>query len=55
MDEEYLSVKEVAAMLHVSSVVVRKLIKRGELKGKRVVKEYRIAKSDLEKYMGATK
>lgn len=47
----YLSTEEVAKVLKVTRRTVIKLIEQGELKGKRVLHQYRIERKDLEAYL----
>jgi excisionase family DNA binding protein len=49
---EVLTVREVAEILRVAIRTVRELIKAKKLKAVRVGKEYRILKSELERFLG---
>lgn len=48
MDDELLTVKEVAALVKFSEQTVRKLVKQGELPGERVGRRILIPKRKLE-------
>jgi excisionase family DNA binding protein len=50
---DFLTVREVAESLRVSSMTVYRLIKSGELACTRVGKGYRIRPADLDRYLGA--
>ena len=49
---DFLTVKEVAKLLNISKVSVRKLIHTGKLRAVRIIKEYRIYKSSLDEFLG---
>lgn len=51
MQEDLLTVKEVAAYLKISIFTVREMIKAGRLKAIKVGKSYRIKRSELEKFL----
>ena len=53
MEQRAFSLKEVADILNVHSETVRRLIKAGKLKAAKIGKDYRIAKSELERYFQA--
>ena len=46
---ELLSIKDVAKILKVSQTTVRRMLARGELKGVRVGRLWRIAQSEIDK------
>ncbi len=50
--ERLYKVSEVARVLNVSSVAVRKWIKSGKLKAKRIGKLWMIPKSELKRFLG---
>ncbi|MDQ3784146.1 MAG: helix-turn-helix domain-containing protein [Actinomycetota bacterium] len=50
-EEPLLTVGEVAALLHVSNMTVYRLIKSGQLTAIRVGKNYRIRRTEVEKYL----
>jgi len=49
--EEYLTTEEISNLLKVNIVTVRRWIKSGRLPATFLAKEYRVAKSDLEKFI----
>jgi excisionase family DNA binding protein len=49
--EPLLTVGEVAGMMRVSNMTVYRLIKSGQLSAIRVGKNYRIRRSDVERYL----
>jgi len=49
--EEYISVKEIATLLKVHILTVRRWIIKGKLPAILLNKSYRIKKSDFEKYL----
>ena len=49
--ERLMTTEEVAELLRIEPVTVRRLIARGELSAYRIAGEYRIAPEDLEKYL----
>lgn len=49
--EPLLTVGEVASLMRVSNMTVYRLIKAGQLAAIRVGKNYRIRRSDVEKYL----
>jgi excisionase family DNA binding protein len=51
LDEPLLTVDEVAHRLRVSSMTVYRLIKSGQLGAMRVGKNYRLHRSDLDRYL----
>ena len=53
--EEYLTTEEIATALKVNIVTVRRWIKSGKLPATFLAKEYRVRKSDFEKFMQANK
>jgi excisionase family DNA binding protein len=55
MSDTYYSIKEVAALVRVSYLTVYRWIRAEKLKSYRVGKQYRIKKSDLNKFMNTQK
>ena len=53
VDDQLLTVMEVAAVMRVSNMTVYRLIKAGQLAAIRVGKNYRIRESDVERYLAA--
>ena len=51
--DRLLTVAEVAATMRVSNMTVYRLIKSGEVPALRVVKNYRIRESDVDRYLSA--
>ncbi len=51
--EEYLTTEEIANLLKVNIVTVRRWIKSGRLPATFLTKEYRVTKSDLEYFIKA--
>ena len=49
--EEYYSIEEVAKMLKVAYLTVYRWVKSGRLKAYKAGKQYRIKKSDLDKFI----
>ena len=49
--ENYYSVRQIAKFLSVNQITVRRWIQKKKLPAIHLDKEYRIAKSDLEKYI----
>jgi excisionase family DNA binding protein len=47
------SLKEVASILGVHPETIRRAVKAGKLKAAKIGKDYRIAKSELERYFQA--
>lgn len=50
-DEPLLTVGEVAGLMRVSNMTVYRLIKSGQLSAIRVGKNYRIRRTDVDKYL----
>lgn len=50
-EERYYTVKEIAEMLRVSQMTIVRELDRGNLKGFRVAKAWRIREEDLKKYL----
>lgn len=48
--EQVYSIDEAAQMLRVHPDTIRRMIKRGELQANRVGRQYRIPRSELEKF-----
>jgi len=48
---DLMTVREVAEMMRVSNMTVYRLIKAGQLSAIRVGKNYRIRRSDIERYL----
>ena len=51
LDEPLLTVGEVATLMRVSNMTVYRLIKGGQLAAIRVGKNYRIRRSDIQRYL----
>src|SRR5581483_984880 len=51
--ERLMTTEEVAELLRIESVTVRRLIGRGALSAYRIAGEYRVAPADLERFMDA--
>ena len=51
--ERYLTVREVAATLRVSNMIVYRLINAGELPAVRVGKSFRLREDDVNRYLAA--
>jgi len=51
MEKRFLSTQEIADILNVSPRYVTLLIKRGELKGYKVGREWRIEEEELEEFL----
>lgn len=51
LDEPLLTVGEVATLMRVSNMTVYRLIKAGQLAAIRVGKNYRIRRSDIQRYL----
>jgi putative molybdopterin biosynthesis protein len=51
MDDEFLTVKEIADKLKVKTFTVLEWIRKGELSAYKVGKEYRIKTSDFEQFL----
>jgi excisionase family DNA binding protein len=51
LDEPLLTVGEVAGIMRVSNMTVYRLIKSGQLAAIRVGKNYRIRRSDINRYL----
>lgn len=49
---EFLSVKQVASILNISMVSVRRLIHEGRLRAVRITREYRVYKASLDEFIG---
>jgi putative molybdopterin biosynthesis protein len=50
-DTTMYTVEEIAKMLKVSTETIRKLIARGEIKAKRIGKQYRVTQEALDEYL----
>ena len=53
MEQRAFSLKEVADILGVHPETIRRAVKAGKLKAAKIGKDYRIAKSELERYFQA--
>ena len=53
--DEYYSTNEVAKALHVNIITIKRWVQKGLLPGYKLGKEYRIKKSDLDKFMAERK
>ena len=53
MEQRAFSLKEVASILGVHPETIRRAVKAGKLKAAKIGKDYRIAKSELERYFQA--
>lgn len=51
MEEPLLTLQETAKWLNVSAVTVRKLLRAGELRGKKVGRQWRIPPVAIRKYL----
>ena len=51
-DDRFLTVKEVADLMRVSTMTVYRLISAGELKAARVGRSYRLRAMDVDGYLG---
>lgn len=51
-DDRFLTVKEVADLMRVSTMTVYRLISAGELKAARVGRSYRLRAFDVDGYLG---
>lgn len=49
--DKILTVDEAAAVLRVSGAVVRALLRSGQLKGRKVGRDWRVLESNIESYM----
>jgi len=54
-DKEYLSVEEVAEIMGVTSQLIYRLVRSGELPASRLGKLYRVSRKDLNHYLESTK
>jgi excisionase family DNA binding protein len=50
-DDKLLNTEEIAEYLRISTVFARRLLRQGKLKGKKVGKDWRVKKSDLQEYL----
>jgi len=55
MNDTFLTVREVAKILRISTLTVYEYIKRGELSALRIGRYYRIDKSDLNSFISSHK
>jgi excisionase family DNA binding protein len=53
LEQRAFSLKEVASILGVHPETIRRAVKAGKLKAAKIGKDYRIAKSELERYFQA--
>jgi putative molybdopterin biosynthesis protein len=51
MNEEFLSVKEIAEKLRISKMFIHRAIRKGELKAYRLGNKFRIKVEDLENFL----
>lgn len=51
MNEEFLSVKEIAERLKISKMFIHRAIRKGELKAYRLGNKFRIKVEDLENFL----
>lgn len=49
--DEYMSVKEIASLLKVNIVTVRRWVRNDKLPAYKLGKDYRITKKDLDKFL----
>lgn len=49
--EEYMSLKEIALLLKVHILTVRRWVAKGKMTAYRLDKEYRVKKSDFDKFI----
>jgi excisionase family DNA binding protein len=53
MQEQVYSIEEAARLLKVHPDTIRRMIKRGEMQSRKVGRQYRIPRSEIEKFLGA--
>ena len=51
-DDRFLTVREVAALMRVSTMTVYRLIKAGDLAATRVGRSYRLRETEIDAYLG---
>jgi len=51
MDEKFYTIAEVSASLKVNEITIRRYIKSGLLKSRRLSKQYRITETDLNEFL----
>ena len=51
-DDRFLTVREVAALMRVSTMTVYRLIKAGDLAATRVGRSYRLRQTEIDAYLG---
>ena len=51
MMEQFMTSEEIAQLLHVDPVTIRRLVNKGELPAYRIGADYRFAPSDLQDYL----
>jgi excisionase family DNA binding protein len=51
-DDRFLTVREVAALMRVSTMTVYRLIKAGDLAATRVGRSYRLREREIDAYLG---
>lgn len=51
MQEQVYSIDEAARLLRVNPMTIRRLIKKGEIKAQKVGKQYRIPRSEIDKFL----
>src|ERR1700732_706815 len=49
--EQFMTSEEIAELLHVDPVTIRRLVNKGELSAYRIGTDYRFAPSDLQNYL----
>ncbi len=54
MDNEYITIPQLAQLLGISRIAVFKKVKRGEIKAAKIGRNYAIPKKDLEAILGKT-
>ncbi len=52
VQEHVYSIDEAAKILRVNPMTIRRMIARGEIEAHRVGKQYRIPRTELEKFLG---
>ena len=51
MQEQVYSIEEAAKLLKVNQMTIRRMIKRGEIHANQVGRQYRIPRSEIEKFL----
>jgi excisionase family DNA binding protein len=52
-DQEFLTITDVAQMLHLSTTTIWRHVRRGDLKALKIGRSYRIRRSDLDALLAA--